>query len=224
MRVVIKPGGIAMILLLIVGLAGGIFFFRPKSQAAVESKAVASKEAIPVDISRLYNIEGIYTDGTKFTSKGMDGLSAVLSGTLLTTTKTWDGIPFHLGAPNVRNVVIAQGQQITMPRGNYSSLYMMGMAAGSGALLPDMKFTVTYTDGTTKSFTQGISDWFAPQNYPGETRVVSMPYRNVGTGVKDARVFNAYGYKFPLDSTKTIQSFVIPNQSDIKILAITLGP
>jgi len=29
-------------------------------------------------------------------------------------------------------------------------------------------FTVTYTDGTTASFAQGISDWFTPQSYPGE--------------------------------------------------------
>ena len=207
MRVVIKPGG--------------IFLFRPKSQAAEVPHVVGVSK--PVDISRLYNVEGIYTDGIKFT-KGLDGINAALSGTILTTSQTWNSTKFTLGPPNVRNVVVAAGQQIALPQGNYAKLYMLATTAGSGSPLSALMFTATYTDGTNKPITQGMSDWFTPLNYPGESMVVNMPYRNHNSGIKDMRPFHIYGYAFPLDSTKTVKSFTLPNQSEVKILAITLGP
>jgi hypothetical protein len=35
-------------------------------------------------------------------------------------------------------------------------------------------FTVNYTDGTSDTFTQGMSDWLTPQGYAGESNVLVL--------------------------------------------------
>jgi hypothetical protein len=49
---------------------------------------------------------------------------------------------------------------------------------------------VTYTDGTTQTLTQSISDWYTPQGYAGESRAVSLAYRNSPGGVTQNGPFN----------------------------------
>jgi len=83
---------------------------------------------------------------------------------------------------------------------------------------------VTYTDGTSTSFTQSLSDWFAPQNYAGESQAVIMPYRITESGATDNRPFNLYGYSFALDSAKTVKSIRLPSNRDVVVLAIDLIP
>ncbi len=68
---------------------------------------------------------------------------------------------------------------------------------------------VTYTDGTTSTFTQSLSDWFTPQSYAGETVASSMAYRLTSTGATDNRTFNLYAYTFALNSAKTVQSITL---------------
>jgi hypothetical protein len=83
-------------------------------------------------------------------------------------------------------------------------------------------FVVHYTDGTTSSFIQSLSDWFTPQNYMGETVVNAMAYRDLSSGAKDNRTFNLYGYAFDLNDTKTVSSVTVPNDNNIKVLGFTL--
>ena len=59
---------------------------------------------------------------------------------------------------------------------------------------------VTYTDGTTTRITQSLSDWFTPQNYPGESQALTMGYRVTASGATDNRTFHLYGYSFALNS------------------------
>ena len=49
-----------------------------------------------------------------------------------------------------------------------------------------------------------------------------MPYRDLYNGTKDSRTFYVYLYSFALDPTKTIKSITLPNQGNVKILAIDL--
>jgi hypothetical protein len=51
-------------------------------------------------------------------------------------------------------------------------------------------------DGTTSAFVQSLSDWFAPQSFAGESKAVSMAYRDNSAGVKDNRTFLLYEYSF----------------------------
>jgi hypothetical protein len=49
-----------------------------------------------------------------------------------------------------------------------------------------------------------------------------MPYRD-SAGGPDNRVFYVYGYSFPLNVNKTVQSVTLPNTRDVVVLAATLA-
>ena len=85
---------------------------------------------------------------------------------------------------------------------------------------PNQVFTVTYSDGTSTSFTQSMSDWFTPQNYTGESQVLAMAYRLNSSGAEDNRTFHLYGYSFALNSAKTAVSLKLPANRDVVVLAI----
>jgi alpha-mannosidase len=96
------------------------------------------------------------------------------------------------------------------------------LATGVNGNQPDQTFTVTYTDGTTQTFTQSLSDWFTPQGFSGESVAATMPYRNTADGGMDNRDFNVFDYSLALDSSKTLQSIMLPDNANVQLLAITL--
>jgi hypothetical protein len=49
-----------------------------------------------------------------------------------------------------------------------------------------------------------------------------MGYRDMYDGTKDSHTFYMYLYSFALDPTKTVKSIKLPNQGNVKILAIDL--
>jgi hypothetical protein len=57
------------------------------------------------------------------------------------------------------------GQTVTLPAGKFSTLKLL--ASGVNGSQTGQTFVVKYTDGTTTSFTENLSDWCASQNYPG---------------------------------------------------------
>jgi len=85
---------------------------------------------------------------------------------------------------------------------------------------------VTYTDGSTTTFTQSISNWDVPQNYSGESLVLDMPYVVNASGATSTEYgpFNLYGYSFALNSAKVVQSIQLPHNRDVVVLAIDLSP
>jgi hypothetical protein len=85
------------------------------------------------------------------------------------------------------------------------------------------RFTITYTDGTSSTFTQNLSDWFTPQTFSGETKAITMPYRDNAEGQRDNRTFYLYEYKFVLNLTKTVASITLPNNRNVVVLAATLS-
>ena len=67
-----------------------------------------------------------------------------------------------------------------------------------------------------------MSDWWAAQNYTGESIAVAMAYRvNQYAGI-DNHVADLYGYSFAIDSTKTVKSLTLPASRDIVVLAAAL--
>jgi hypothetical protein len=70
---------------------------------------------------------------------------------------------------------------------------------------------------------QHFSDWFAPRSFPGESRAVKMPYRNMANGARDDHAFYAYSYGFNLNRDKTVQSLTLPDNPNVKTLAATLA-
>jgi hypothetical protein len=87
-----------------------------------------------------------------------------------------------------------------------------------------LRFKVQYSDGTSTTFTQSLSDWFTPANYPGEVKALAMPYRNNATGFKDNRPFSLYQYTFSLNNSKKVSSITLPSNSNVKVFAMGLKP
>ena len=125
------------------------------------------------------------------------------------------------GPANQPDAVGCNGQIITLPQGQYSSLILLG--TGIQGNQTSQSLTVTYTDGTSSQFVQSFSDWFTPQKYPGEAEGVAMAYRNSSDGTKDRRTFNLYGYRFMLDPARVVQSVSLPNNPHVVVLAATLA-
>ena len=175
-----------------------------------------------VDLSSEYNTSGIYTDGSSYTTGGLDGQGYSYSANLLTASRVFSGVLLDFGAANVPDVVSCIGQTVTLPAGDFSGLVIIATAENGNQT--SQAFTVTYTDGTSSKFSQSLSDWYTPQKYPHELEAVVMAYRNFDNGTKDARVFNLYEYRFALVKTKTVQSLTLPNNSHVMVLAATVVP
>jgi hypothetical protein len=148
-----------------------------------------------------------------------DQQGAALSANLLGTSVYWMGTTFLIGTTN-DNVVAAEGQTISLPAGGFSRLQFLATAVDGNQ--PNQRFTVTYTDGTTQTFNQSVSDWTTPQNYAGESNVVNMAYSDLSNGAKDNQPVNVYGYNFALNPAKTVKSITLPDNDNVKILAISL--
>lgn len=162
-----------------------------------------------------YDVNALYTDGTSFGTGGIDGSGYAYSSNLLGPSVTWNGATFTLGAANA-----ADGWfNTTIPLTAGQSATLNILATGVQGNQTSQAFVVTYTDGTTTTIKQSISDWFTPQNYSGESKAVTMAYRNSSNGTKDNRTFYLYGYSFAINSSKTVKSLTLPSNRDVVVLA-----
>ena len=149
---------------------------------------------------------------------GIDGSSYAYDSSLLGPTLTWSGVNFALGAPELADAVTSS--TITFAANTYSTLYMLGTAVYGNQVA--QTFVATYTDGTTTTFAQSMSDWGAPQSYTGESVALAMADRVQPDGTLDATPYNLYGYSFALNPAKTLLSFTLPANTHIKVLAVAL--
>jgi len=53
---------------------------------------------------------------------------------------------------------------------------------------------------------------------------VKMAYRNVSIGAKDIRPFYLYSYGFSLPAKKTVKSLTLPQNPNVKIVAVSVVP
>jgi hypothetical protein len=187
---------------------------------AVSAATGQTGKGTRVDLTTDFNLTGIYDDGSKYTTGGLDGVGYSYSSNLLTPSRVLNGTLFEFGPANAPDAIGGSGQTITLPAGQFSSLVLF--ATGVQGNQTTQAITVNYTDGTSSKFTQSFSDWFTPQKYPGESEAVAMAYRNFDNGTKDQRTFNLYSYRFGLTSSKIVQSMTLPNNAHVVVLAATL--
>jgi Glycosyl hydrolases family 18 len=189
----------------------------PTTAMATPTNAPAS----PVNLSAAFNVNAAYTDGTTFSSTGgIDGVGSTYSSTLLGSSLNWAGTSFSFGPANQLNGV--RNATIALPAGQFGTLRILGTGVNGDQASQTVK--VTYTDGTSSTFTQTFSNWLsASQNVAGQATALSMAYRNKSTGVKDNRAFTLFGYSFALMSTKTVSSLTLPANNNVTILAATLS-
>ncbi|MEO6888108.1 MAG: GH92 family glycosyl hydrolase [Ktedonobacteraceae bacterium] len=121
----------------------------------------------------------------------------------------------------------AAGQVIPVSNGNgATTLAFLGSATNgpsSGTI------TVTYTDGTTQTFTIAFSDWTlnggSASILPGDSVAARMTYRNSSSG-QQSRTTYLFSTSVSLASGKTVQSVTLPgsvSQGTIHVLAVGAG-
>ncbi len=187
---------------------------------AVSAAIGTTGTGTPLDLASEFNLSGIYTDGSTYTTGGLDGKGYSYSSNLLTASRVFSGTLLTFGPANAPDAVESKGQVVALPAGEFSGLELLATAVNGNQV--SQTFTVTYTDGTTSKFTQSLSDWFTPQKYTHESEGVAMAYRDFDNGTKDNRTFNLYEYRFVLTKTKTVQSITLPNNASVMVLAATL--
>jgi hypothetical protein len=175
---------------------------------------------VPVNLASVFNVYGIDNNGVSPANGGFDGSSYAYSANLLGSTVTALGVPFTLGPAGGADAVA--NATVPIPAGSYSALDFL--AAGVQRNQPGSSFVLTYTDGSTSTVTQSISDWGRPQSYAGETIAAAMSYRINPGGGQDANPYDVYAYSIPIPSGKVVKSITLPQTRDVVVLAMTLVP
>lgn len=165
-----------------------------------------------------FDILGVSADGKSFPeSEGFDSGATAYSAELLSGIKSIANVEFKLGPSSAKNTAVAQGQSVSLT-GRHHSLWLLGAAVDGGQR--NQVLTITYADGTTQQWDQNFSDWYQPEDFPGERRA-KMAYRNLANGAKDPRTFYVYAYGFALDPAKEVVSVKLPNNENVRILAVS---
>jgi len=220
------------------GTAGGFLYQNHNGANGEAVYASAIDAGVGISVSAgVYGIGGVYTDGTQFavsgvggrftlpngntagTGSGLDGDGNAYSSNLLGTSLTWNDSTFTFGPANSPNVW--NNTTIALPSGQYGALNLL--ATGVNGSQTAQPFTVKYTDGTSTIATQSLSDWTSPQNYPGESQVLTMNYRDTVAGGQTNGTTYLYGYSLPIDNSKTVKSVQLPLNVNVVVLAYALA-
>ena len=194
------------------GLAGGVYVINPSPTAPQ-----------PVNMSQAFNTSGVYaisSPGTTTINGGIDRSGDALSSALLGSTLNWAGATYVMGFSGQPSG--ASAATVVVPTGNYSNVTLIATAVNGNQ--KGQVFTLNFADGTSSTITQSISDWSTPQNYPGESIVLSMPYRVLPSGQTQNKAFYVYGYTLPIPSSETLQSISLPLGRNVIVLAVDVTP
>jgi alpha-mannosidase len=168
-----------------------------------------------------YNVTGIYKKGSKFEQgASLDGDGYAFAEDTLGRELIGDEVVFKLGPTNVPNAITSQ--RVNLPAGQFASLRVLATAVDGNQR--KQTFTVKYTDGTSSSFTQSVSDWAGSTAIHGESLAVQTPYRLAGDGSVDGNPFSLWAYRFPLDPSKEVRSVSLPSNRNVAVFAVTLVP
>ena len=173
----------------------------------------------PVNPNAYYNVYGIGTAGIVPKSGGFDNDGYAYNSALLGTSLSYQSLTIPLGTANALDAITSK--TINLPAGQYGQLYLLG-AAVNGAQT-NQSIVVTYSDGSSSTFTQSFSDWAIPQNYSGETTVIKTANRIAPSGLTQTGTFDVYGYSFTLAAGKTVASVKLPSNRNVVFLGIGLS-
>ena len=210
--------------------------FEGSTDGYVYAFAPASpRPSTPVDLRTAYNNVGI-SDDTAPSQANFDGggysysaQALQAAGITAGSNVVVDGVTFQWpAAPSgTADNVAAQGQTIRLgtPTGG-TTLAVLG-AANSGP--SSGTGTITYSDGSTQSFSLGFSDWTlnggAAQPIPGDSPAASMPYRN-GSAGKQTLQTDVFYTDVALQAGKAVASVTLPaapTQGGIHVFAMTVS-
>jgi alpha-mannosidase len=179
------------------------------------------KGTIPVDLSASYNVKAIYTDGSKFDpADSADAGGYSFSAKTLGAEQVGDEVTFKMGPANTPDAVT--GKTVSLPSGKFSSVRVLATAIEGNQTR--QHFTINYTDGTSTTLTQNLSDWSGGAEFHGETDATEVPYRLSGDGSVDGNPFHLWAYNFSADPSKQVKRISLPSSRNVIVFAITLVP
>jgi hypothetical protein len=188
------------------------------SAVASGTYTISAGSGSVVNLSGYYNIYGIATVGNPPRSGGFDNDSYAYNSATIGTSATYQGLVFTLGPANAPDAVSSQTVALSGP---YNQLYLLG--AGVNGAQTNQTIVVTYTDGTTSTFTQSFSDWANPQGFTGETTLLAASNRIAPNGQTQSLPVNVYGYTFELTAGKILQSVKLPHNRNVVVLGVGVG-
>jgi hypothetical protein len=175
--------------------------------------------ATAVSLASYFNTTGIYADGKTF-SGGLDGDGNALSSNLLGSGLSFNGSVFTLGSSGVADAVKCSGQLVTLS-GECSCLNLLATAVNGSQV--NQPFVVNYTDGTSSTFIQSLSDWSITQSYPGQTVVAFMGYNDTSGAKNTTTSATLFGYSFALNPAKNVKNIKLPVNGNVMILGMSLA-
>jgi len=192
------------------------------------------------------NNQGFDRNGNYYNSNYTGGST---KNTVYGAPITYNGISFPLGqipsdnsqvggSKGPQNFVQAKGQTITVDMVDpiddtagvharqHDFLYLAGAASNGNQL--SQKITLTFTDGTTETWTQSFTDWSnngssaAPQPLSGEFLIESQPERinQLGDLKPIPAYIFAYGYNL---RGKQLASITLPDNENVGILSAVVA-
>lgn len=199
------------------------FSLRTSDGTALPAVVAEVDVARPGDLAPYYNNTGISDDTNQGTANfDGDGFSYsaqalaadhVSPGAAVSSNGVqyvWPDAP--AGQPDD---VVAGGQTIKVPAvPGASELGLIGSATNGPST---GQMTVTYTDGSSQTFTLGFGDWTlnAGSSSPayGNATVAAMPYRNSIGGSSQTVKTYVFSANFPVAAGKTVASVTLPSQA-----------
>jgi hypothetical protein len=169
-----------------------------------------------VPLTSYYNVWAAWTDGSSPQHGGLDcyGYGWSLSANAVPVSGGTTPLSTFL-TPNAPSAVTS----VTIPlNGSATSLSFLATAQYGAQV--NQPFVVTYTDGSSQTFTQSLSDWGAPQGFSGESLWESFPYRLTPQGQQQAGPWNMYQYTFTLNSAKSLKSITLPNNQCVDVYRV----
>ena len=130
-------------------------------------------------------------------------LSAGGQATFGGTTFTW---PTAVGTPDD---VIADGQTIDLS-GSGTDLGFLGAGAFGAA---SGTGTITYTDGSTQSYSLAMADWYNNAPVSGDELATTTTSWNFSSSTQTAHPVSIYFASVPLEAGKTVASVTLPTVS-----------
>jgi hypothetical protein len=174
---------------------------------------------VNVNLSAVDDVTGMANTGSPVANGGIDRHGNAYSAALLGTSISWAGATFTVGTAGGSDAV--SNTTIPLPAGNYTTLDLLGTGVNGNQV--GQTFVVNYSDGTSASFTQSMSNWTTPQNYAGESVASTMASGISSTGALQNGPYYVYGYSFAIDSAKTVASITLPKNRNVVILAVDVS-
>jgi hypothetical protein len=117
------------------------------------------------------------------------------------------------------NALTSSGQTLALDAAPASALYILLLTTGGAQA--DNTFGVSYTQGAPETFTRSLSDWTSSSLAADESWGVTAPFHWTKTG-KRYGAYHVSVLRLPLDPSRIPAQLTLPQNSHLKILAITV--